>query len=190
MTDCPDAEIRDQLPLLVAGRLGPAERASVEAHVAACADCRAELALLRRVRAVTAAAPPIDAPRIAAAALEAARVRRPAVARSGAWRGWRVPAAAAAAVVLALLAYDGRRAPDEGERAAVAVGRSDSARPTDSAIAAEGGAEGLSFGGGLAELTDAELSALVASLEELDPLPADEPASVAPEIPFDLEGTT
>ena len=53
MTDCTNAELKDLLPQLFLGRgtLGVADEASVRAHVDACADCRAELALLEAVRA-------------------------------------------------------------------------------------------------------------------------------------------
>lgn len=40
---------RDQLPGLVAGHLDPTARARTEAHVAGCADCRAEAAEWRRI---------------------------------------------------------------------------------------------------------------------------------------------
>jgi hypothetical protein len=52
MTDCSEAEIRDQLPDLAAGNLSDADAAVVEAHVASCANCTEELALLRVVRMV------------------------------------------------------------------------------------------------------------------------------------------
>jgi predicted anti-sigma-YlaC factor YlaD len=49
VTDCTNAELRDLLPDVLHGSLTAADRARVEAHVAACSDCRAELALLQRV---------------------------------------------------------------------------------------------------------------------------------------------
>jgi hypothetical protein len=45
------SEAQDALPWLANGTLAGAELARVQAHVASCADCRADLALLRTVRA-------------------------------------------------------------------------------------------------------------------------------------------
>jgi anti-sigma factor RsiW len=99
MTDCPNGEIRDELPDYVHDRLVGAERARVAAHVASCPFCAAEVELLGAARrAITAAAPRIDPARIVAAlpapprALRGpaivrplASARRPA-ARVGSWR--------------------------------------------------------------------------------------------------------
>ncbi len=180
MTDCRNDAMRDRLPLLAAGRLDIASRAAVDAHLAECADCRAELALLQRIRATTSRAPHVDTERIAAAVRGAARVRRvpPPAARAASWRRWRVAAAAAAAVVLALLAYDGREPSTPG----AAPSGSEVARSVaidDSIVVA---ASELSFGGGLADLTTDELSQLVAALYDFDALPSADPYPIAPEI--------
>jgi anti-sigma factor RsiW len=66
MRECHDADVRDLLPELVRGTLGPTERARVAAHVAGCASCRAEVALLGDVRALHPL-PPVNAARIVAA---------------------------------------------------------------------------------------------------------------------------
>ena len=69
MRDCEDGEIRDLLPDHARGALVGAERARVEAHLAACPDCRAELALLHAVRAArpTPMLAPAEVARIVAA---------------------------------------------------------------------------------------------------------------------------
>ena len=66
MRDCPNVMMRERLPDLLHGLLPAAERAEVHAHLNECAECRAELQVLERVRA---AAPviSIDQQRIAAA---------------------------------------------------------------------------------------------------------------------------
>lgn len=65
MRDCPNAAMRDVLPDLLHER-GPAvAREQAWAHVASCDACRAELELLRRVRAA-ASAPRVDVARISA----------------------------------------------------------------------------------------------------------------------------
>jgi predicted anti-sigma-YlaC factor YlaD len=66
MRDCPTVEMRERLPDLLHDRLPAAERALIHAHLNECADCRAELALLERVRAATVT-PRVDTSRIAAA---------------------------------------------------------------------------------------------------------------------------
>ena len=66
MRDCPNGEMRDRLPELMHNRLDGESLRVVQAHVAGCADCRAELALLEQLRAVPVA-PRIDASRIVAA---------------------------------------------------------------------------------------------------------------------------
>src|SRR5581483_2173342 len=47
--DCTDSVMRDLLPVYAAGRLGAEQHAAVEGHLAACAECRAELELIRAV---------------------------------------------------------------------------------------------------------------------------------------------
>ena len=64
MNDCPNAEIRDRLPDLLHEHLDAGARAQVMAHVERCADCRAELALLREARSLLATAPLVDVGRI------------------------------------------------------------------------------------------------------------------------------
>src|SRR4051812_14999429 len=67
MTDCPNGDVRDLLPDLLHDRLAPDVRREVEAHVAGCEDCRAELALLGAMRSTLRRAPAVDVATIAAA---------------------------------------------------------------------------------------------------------------------------
>src|SRR5688572_13973165 len=73
MNDCLSAEMRDALPDVVHGRLEAAKLAEVEAHVASCDACAAELELLRAVVASMPVAPAIDVQRIVAALPVAAK---------------------------------------------------------------------------------------------------------------------
>lgn len=66
MRDCPDVTMRERLTDLMHDRLPAALRAEVHAHLNTCADCRAELALLQRVRSA-AVAPQVNTARIVAA---------------------------------------------------------------------------------------------------------------------------
>ncbi|HTE47419.1 MAG TPA: zf-HC2 domain-containing protein [Gemmatimonadaceae bacterium] len=97
MNDCPNADIRDQLPDLLNDRLDAGARVAVMMHVDSCADCRAELELLRDLRgAMTSRVPRVDVASIVAALPSAATHRQRAAAPSRIWANWRV----AAAVVL------------------------------------------------------------------------------------------
>jgi len=65
VNDCVMTEVRDALPDLAHGRLSELDTATMTAHVESCAECRAELALLREVRDSARLAPAMDAARIA-----------------------------------------------------------------------------------------------------------------------------
>ncbi|MEO7521524.1 MAG: zf-HC2 domain-containing protein [Gemmatimonas sp.] len=67
MTECSNTEVRDLLPDYAAERLPAGDRAMIDGHLAACAACRNELALLRVARAVRPLAVSIDVARIVAA---------------------------------------------------------------------------------------------------------------------------
>jgi hypothetical protein len=73
MNDCLNAEMRESLPDLIHGNLEPAKLAQVEAHVASCDACSAELELLRTVVASMPTAPAMDVQRIVAALPVAAK---------------------------------------------------------------------------------------------------------------------
>lgn len=147
MADCPlAAEIRDALPDLVNDQLDPLARARVEQHVAECAQCAAELKLLRSLRSTVFATPRVDAARVAAAVHAASAAAReskvtPIAARSArrkvaspvaraarrpAWHDWRA-AAGIAAVAVGIAGYalsrgsTAARAPATTETAPVAV---------------------------------------------------------------------
>ncbi|MDB4917631.1 MAG: hypothetical protein JWM95_5275 [Gemmatimonadetes bacterium] len=88
MNDCPNADVRDLLPDLVHARLDAGTRGMVDAHVAGCADCREELALLRDMSAtLRSRTPQVDVAGIVAAI----PAHRAPVRRS--WVGWRTAAA-------------------------------------------------------------------------------------------------
>ena len=66
MTDCPNGDVRDALPDYLNDRLDSGRRREVESHLAGCAACRAELSLLRTLRATVQRAPAVDVEAIAA----------------------------------------------------------------------------------------------------------------------------
>ena len=197
MTDCPNGEIRDLLPEYVHGSLDGAVRASVEAHLAGCGDCRAEVDLLRSLRRELDRVPTIDVARIAAAlpkSRERARGRVPLVVAA---RGWR-QAAAVAAIALGGLSYAVVRQRDStagrpvGPSSTATVIASDSpvtARAATS-VAVSSAADthhvaSASVGGELsapsvAGLSDDDLDLLLKDMERFDVVPDAEPASVTP----------
>ena len=200
MRDCPDASMRDLLPDFVHETLPAGEDARVAAHLAACEDCAAEVALIRSVRAAgIAAAPAMDVPRIVASLPGAG------TAASGGGSGpglWRIAAAIALVAlgslsVVALrgvldrgadgvrvpaprVAVTGRPGPDAGPSAkqvqVTSRGREVAAAPR---------VEGLSFGGGLSDLTDDQLRILLREIEALQAALSTEPeAHATPIVPL------
>src|SRR5262245_7458539 len=93
MTDCSNVTMREMLTDLLNDRLSSGARAEVGAHVKPCADCRAELRLVRSFRAASVT-PAVDAARIAARI--APYRATPAWIRAS--RSW--PVRAAAAIIL------------------------------------------------------------------------------------------
>ena|SRR5688572_2634907 len=174
-TECPNEVMRDRLPALVLGTLSSVDEAAVRAHVAACASCGAEVALLETARRVLVA----SGPRIDTSAIVAA-VTAPAltVVRGGAgtearprrtWMSRQYLAAAASLLVVGSLAIPTVRGALFGERETIAP---------DSLVAAAADAAGLALAGGLADLSDADLAALLAELEAVEPTVASEPGTL------------
>ena len=155
MRDCPNAEMRDQLPEYVHGRLDARARAIVESHLSACADCAAEHELVRSLSAAVAAALAAQAPAVntdrIVAALPSPRRARLSWFRTAQWR------AAAVVVFMAgsssLLWVNARAPASKGEPAAV---------------------QSMTFAGGVTDLTDAQLNTLLGEMEQLSSLPSAE----------------
>ena len=206
MNDCINAEVRDALPDLLHGRLSDLDRSTMKAHVESCADCRAELALMERIRAYAPVAPSIDVSRVVSllpAPLPPAE--QPSLAMVAAQRSpismvLKLAAAAALVVAGALTLSNARStaspgasvaiapAPTSGEVAAPSV--QTSPVPTQVAIAtpaistpvkhvAAPAAAGLSLTGGVQDLTDAQLEALLKAVDSVDGLPAAEPEAIS-----------
>ncbi|HZI99913.1 MAG TPA: zf-HC2 domain-containing protein, partial [Gemmatimonadaceae bacterium] len=67
MNDCVKAEVRDALPDFINHRLSELDAATMREHIESCADCKAELELIRQARAAALLAPKMNVDRIAAA---------------------------------------------------------------------------------------------------------------------------
>lgn len=158
MTDCPNVTMREMLPELVNDRLAADARTQVEAHIASCAECRAEVELLRQVRAA-APSPRIDAARIAA---NIAAYRRPSVLVLAA-RSW--PVRAAAAVLLLV--------------GANTVVRQNLASGPDTIVAMAAPEVAV---GALADISEADLRALAAEFGTLRAVTSVEPEVVVPSV--------
>ena len=198
MTDCPNAEMRDRLPDLLHERLDASARAAVTAHVARCAECRAELTMLREARiALTSDMRTVDVSAIAAAVI--ARTSAPVghvqpwQRRARMWMDWRVAASIAlvAAGVASFAAIRARQTMlPQVEPPVVATAARESAKsppvvpspsrlaeahrtPTSPAAAAE-----LSAAGGVSDLSDSDLRALLDDLQSIDAEPSTDPEPV------------
>jgi anti-sigma factor RsiW len=192
MNDCPDGEMRDLLPGYVHGTLSAAERAAVAAHLESCEDCRTEVALITSASRAFAVAD-VDVARIMRAL--PAPPRR-VVRRVFARQAQRV---AAAIVIVAVSAVTVLALRGKFQGAAHQVAKSTEATapdtqlaaapPTVSAPAAIDSPAGalpqvqsatrrspsMSFGGGISDLSDDQLDALMQELDGLDALPSAEP---------------
>ena len=187
MNDCPNGELRDLLPDLLHDRLNAAERRRVEAHVAECEDCRAELALLRDLRGTLRRVPAVEVGAIVAAIPP----YRPPVRRS--WGGWHAAAAAALIAVggtsIAIASHTSvpPTAATAAATAPVAVTTPviDAPAPTSTvsravAVAHPTRTRELPASGTVADLSDQELATLLDGIETLDVIPS---ADVEPVVP-------
>jgi hypothetical protein len=198
MTDCPNAEMRDRLPDLLHERLDASARAAVMAHVARCGDCRAELTLLREARvALTSGMRTVDVVSITSAVI--ARTPAPTVhllprhQRARMWTDWRVAAS------IALIAIGGAsfglirsQRVDEPLPQVPVVARTIPAESGSSmppAVvappvhvaphAAPAAAAELSAAGGVSDLSDRDLRALLDDLQSIDAEPSTDPEPVS-----------
>ena len=208
MTECPNLEMRDQLPDYVRGTLTGPSLIALERHLAECASCRAEQAVVRNAHAILGMTPRIDASRIAAAVVRSAATRRDATRavvqarRRRAWaaapsrRMWLAAASLVAVAGAAVLATRSDRPASVADSSPAVVVQVDSpTRPSPSGttpgapvqptVAPTRNSE-LSVGGGLTDLADAELESLLRELEGLDAQFEVEPANLLPVLEGDV----
>jgi anti-sigma factor RsiW len=175
MSDCPNVEIRELLPEYLSGTLAAPRRVEVEGHVAACQDCHSELVVLRLIREAYA----VSAPSVNVGAIVSALPRpstKPVV--KPAMKSWRRSyalqiAAAVSFVALGGLSLTVARSFFNGNGAVV---------PPDTAIVSSGVANGdtpvISFAGGVSDLEDEDLEALLSALESMEALPVTDPVEL------------
>jgi anti-sigma factor RsiW len=204
MRDCADGDMRDLLPEYVHGTLSADERATVATHLESCADCVAEAEL------IATASRALHAPNVNVSGILKALKVAPRGSRRDAFTGpaWRVAAAIGivalgAFSVVALRDFFGgtpkqtASAPAPAASTALAVAApatapaaapvaSDSpARANSPAAAPKPRASGISFGGGISDLTDDQLNTLLGELDALQALPSAEPEThLSPIVPL------
>ena len=197
MTDCPNAEMRDLLPSLLHERLDASARAELMAHLAECAECRAELTMLREARvALTSDMRMVDVDAIAAGVIAHTSVPnvriQPWQRRARTWTDWRVAASiavlAAGAASFATIRARQTAAP-QTVPAVITNVASESVRSTvvpaprrevtRSTVAPSAAAAELSAAGGVSDLSDSDLRALLNELQSIDAEPATDPEPVS-----------
>ena len=206
MSDCTNLDLRDLLPDLARGALSGPSRVALDAHLATCAACRAELEVVRRAHAVLSAAPPVDTTRIAAAVTRATALRREATTsvaqarRRRAWgsgaparRAWLAAASVAAIAAAVLLASNLRRDPASPGGAPVVVHIEETATPVPRTSVPTGpttprtlSRDEIVMGGGVSDLADADLESLLQALEDVDTNLDVEPAVLSPVLEGDV----
>jgi anti-sigma factor RsiW len=179
MSECMEFDLRDDLPRFALDALEPAAAETVRTHLAGCASCQAELALLRTARRLAEAdASTVDVGRIVTAVAEAqTRGASPAPLRlvrtKPRWASRGVLAAAASVVLMVSVALPVWR---RDASTAAADTRRDTA-----VVGAAGNAAGVvavPVEGGLESLSDADLSALLGVLDGLEATPVAEPTTL------------
>jgi anti-sigma factor RsiW len=199
MHDCEDGNMRDLLPGYVHGTLPAEERASVAAHLETCDDCAAELELIETAaRAIRA--PKVDIGRIVKALPAAPRRTN----RSPMVRQLLQLAAAIAIVAIGAFSVITARAifsngakqtaavPKPLSSAALAAAEAppkaavvDSPVRVSSPVVTSKPRDGISFGGGISDLSDDQLNTLLNELDGMQALPSAEPeAHLTPIVPM------
>lgn len=198
MTDCPNSEMRDRLPDLLHERLDAGARAAVIAHVGECADCTAELGLLRQVRvSLSSGMVAIDAAAIARTVVTRTSNAAVISSRRRRWTDWRLAAAVAVLAVggVSVATVYGTRSPNESRIASPAVMAPpraiDSAAvgtPPGAATPPRGAAvesnvpktrAELATAGDVSELSENELRTLLGDLDSIEAVPPTDPEPVA-----------
>jgi hypothetical protein len=193
MRECTNPDMKELLPDVLHESLAAASRAEVLAHVELCADCGAELELLRRVRA-SAAKPTISVSSIVAA-LPSYRIERVRGWRSAVEIHWRIAAAVAFLAVGVGVATYGMRGRDSASMISVArrgtvtnamssKTRANTASPSPARemattkSAGSGSASSQLAVDNLNDLTESELRTLLQAVAEMKAIPTTDPEEV------------
>ncbi|MGH7652519.1 MAG: zf-HC2 domain-containing protein [Gemmatimonadaceae bacterium] len=190
MNKCVEVEIQEMLPDLLHNSLDTSERARVEAHVAACASCKAELDVLRMVQAAAVFAPRIDADRVVGH-IPPYRAIVPVAQAPGRSRlvSWLVAASLLVVVAgggsLLMIQQSGSVRGGGGvahldsskATKSVAINRPDAA-PNNPVASTAGPVHALALAAGVDDLSDNDLRQLMTDMNNFDALPSAEPEPV------------
>ena len=182
--ECGNGDMRDQLPEYLNARLDAASRATIEAHLAACAACADELAFLQSARD-SFETPIADIAAGVRASQQVRVVRHEPTARWGAWRvaRWQIAAGVSfllvGGVTLQLLRRgDASAAADRPMRDSVAAmvpsgvaPASSTALPAAETLAARTPTASAPARGALSDLTDEQLQQLLDAIDGADFVP-------------------
>lgn len=185
---CDDITMQDALPDFAQGRCSDERAAAVRAHLTECPACAAEAEVLSHAGAVIAGATPrIDAARIVTA-VEAGRASAgpvqpaatPTVIRTRQWWASRqVVAAAASILVVVSLSIPVLRGTPAGAIPEVSLDSGGTGGDANGATSVAGAPASVDLAGGLADLSSAQLEALLTELDALEGTVRAEPASIA-----------
>jgi anti-sigma factor RsiW len=200
-----NAEVRDALPDYVNHRLGDLDAAIIREHIASCADCQAEVAVLEAIRSSGPLAPKIDLDRIAMA-IPAYPAITHAQPRTSSRRIWALAAAAAIVAVggwavsmrsvgepsstqsVAVVSPSApQAAPSANAEKTVAVATPSKAVESSAVKSSQVEPGSLSLVGSTDDLSDADLESLVSALDGIDAVPSAEPGSVTTTVE-DIDG--
>jgi len=205
VNDCVNAEVRDALPDFINHRLSDLDAATVREHIESCAECQAEVAIIREARAGALFVPKMDADRIASAVRPYAS-KTAQSARRGSRRTWALAAAAAIVAIGGWAVSTRSSVDDSASRVAVtaagpaaviettpptqpeaSVPSAQKSSTTRAAAPKEIQVASLSLVGTTDDLTDTDLENLVAALDGIDGTPSAEPGSVTTTVD-DIDG--
>jgi hypothetical protein len=167
MIDCPNVEMRDRLPDLANETLEPSVRALVLVHLTECAACTAEIEILRTTRLIlVTTTPKVNVAGIVSALPQYSSVRSgqpQIIAPRHSWAtSWRM-----AAAMTFLAAGIGSYAVLRDDSPVKTIDTAQISSTADNAV-------GLALTGALADMSDAELSALAGDIERIEALPSTE----------------
>jgi|GEM_PF-3491844 len=181
MTDCADVRVRELLPDYLHDALGSGDSALVRLHLRGCAACREELRVLESSRRVLSLVPSVDVARIVSALpappVSSSPSLRLAPSSARGWGGvgaWRVAAAAllmvgAAGVVVGRGGHWPVTSPETSPQPRVSYADDAGAEMELNGVAT------LAFASELSELSDASIGELLAEVELMEALPAEDP---------------
>lgn len=192
MTELTHEQIRDLFPEYLHGTVDPALRATIESHLRGCAECAAELSVIRMVKDAPSFAPMIDAVKISSAILPYGGIpAEPARPRTRVWQMALVTAAVAVTTLTTFSRFTSQTpsvaiAPKQTASSPAINANKTASAPTvvapspatvKSAPAAKAVGE-LQVAVGLDGLSDKSVAELARELDGLDGLPSTDPENL------------